>query len=186
MKKKIAFFLATLLMFGGVFLAKPSLSLAFPAVLGTKIIGDQQVSIDGYLIDDPEDPIIIDTQQPNFSGYTVANAEILLIIASDPIEAETLSDANGYWSYTMENPLEAGQHTLSLKVTDSSGIASEEALVATFIVPEVRGEQTAAPVSEETPLPKSPAANYLTITIGVLGALTLLGVIYAFFLRKPR
>lgn len=184
MKKRLAFFLAVFLVFIGTFLVKPSLSFAFPSVLGTKIIGDQEVFIDGYKIEDPEDPIVVYGTKPTFSGYTIANAEVLLIIASDPIEVETLSDANGYWFYTMENSLEAGQHTLSLKITDSSGIASEEILAATFIVPEVKGEETTA--STDTPLPKTPKINYLSISLIVLGSLALLGVAYIFLVRKSR
>jgi len=184
MKKRLAFFLAVFLIFTGVFLTKPSLSFAFPSVLGTKIIGDQEVSIDGYKIDDPESPIVVDSTKPTFSGYTTANAEVLLIIASDPIEVETLSDANGYWFHTMENPLEAGQHALSLKITDSSGIASEEILVATFISPEVKGEETT--VSTDTPLPKAPRINYLSISLIVLGSLSLLGAAYILLVRKSR
>ena len=53
MKKKIAFFLAVFLIFTGVFLTKPSLSFAFPSVLGTRVIGNQEVYIDGYEVEDP-------------------------------------------------------------------------------------------------------------------------------------
>ncbi|MFH2061746.1 MAG: hypothetical protein ABIJ43_02060, partial [Candidatus Beckwithbacteria bacterium] len=84
----------------------------------------------------------------------------------------------------MENPLEVGQHTLTLKITDSSGIASEEILVATFNTPEVKGEEVT--VSTDTPLPKTPRINYLSISLIVLGSLLLLGVTYIFLARKSR
>ena len=186
MKKLLTAFLVTSLLFVGTLLASPSSTYAFSSVLGTKVIGEQGVSIDGYQITDPENLIVVDSNYPTFSGYTVANAEILLIISSETIEAETLSDANGYWIYTMESPLEAGQHTLSLKITDSKGIASEETLAATFIIPEVKGEETTAPITTGTPFPKTPRINYLTISLIVLGSLVLLGAIYAFLSRKPR
>jgi len=164
----------------------PKSSYAFPSVLGASVIGEEGITLDGYKVKNEEDPINIDTATPTFEGYTTPNAHILLIIRSEPIEKEVLSDAKGYWKYTFKEPIEVGQHTLSMQITNDRGITSKEFLVATFIVPEVKGEQTATPASDEIPLPKSPTINYLTITIGVLGVLALLGIVYAFFLRKPR
>ena len=186
MKKILTAFLVTFLLSVGTFFANPSPTHAFPSVLGTKVIGEQGVSIDGHQVTDPKAPIVTDSSSPTFSGYTIANAEVLLIISSDPVEAETLSDGKGYWLYTMESSLETGQHTLSLKITDSNGITSKETLVATFIVPEVKGEKTTTPAINGTPLPKTPRINYLTISLVVLGSLVLLGAIYAFLTRKPR
>ena len=186
MKKLLTAFLATFLLFIGTLLVNPLPTHAFPSVLGTKVIGEQGVSIDGHQVTDPKDPVVADSSRPTFSGYTIANAVVLLIISSDPIEEETLSDANGYWIYTMESPLETGQHTLSLKITDSNGITSEKTLAATFIVPEVKGEETTTPITTEPPLPKTPRINYLTISLTVLGSLVLLGATYAFLNRKSR
>ncbi len=186
MKKLLNAFLVTFLFLVGTLLVSPPPTYAFPSVLGARVIGEQGVSIDGHQVADPKVPIVADSSSPTFSGYTIANAEVLLIISSDPFEAETLSDGKGYWLYTMESPLETGQHTLSLKITDSNGITSKEALAATFIVPEVKGEETTAPVTTEIPLPKTPRINYLTISLVVLGSLVLLGAIYAYLSRKPR
>jgi len=186
MKKLLTAFLATFLFFVGTLLANPSPTYAFPSVLGTRVIGEQSVSVDGYQVKDPKEPIVVDTAQPTFTGYTVANAEILLIIRSEEIKAETLSDARGFWKYMLDKPLEAGQHTLSMQVTDSRRRTSKETLAATFIVPEVKGEQATIPVSDEVPLPKTPRINYLTISLIVLGSLVLLGAIYAFLSRKSR
>jgi len=186
MRRVLLFLFPAFLSFVILFGVSPKTILAFPSVLGASVVGEEGVSVDGYQIKDPEEPIAVDTAQPTFSGYTVPNVEILLIIRSEEIKAETLSDAKGFWKHALDNPLEAGQHTLSIQITDNRGKTSKESLVATFIVPEVKGEQIAIPVSDEVPLPKSPTINYLTITIGVLGVLTLLGIVYAFFLRKPR
>lgn len=187
MKNKINRILTAFLVFLLLLLFGTRTSYAFPSVLGARVIGEQSVSVDGYQVEDPEKPVAVDTAQPTFSGYTVANAEILLIIRSEEeIKAETLSDAKGFWKYTPDKPLTAGEHTLSMEVTDDRGRTSKEFLVATFIVPEVKGEQAITSVSDEVPLPKSPKINYLTISIGVLGVLALLGIVYAFLLRKPR
>lgn len=185
MKKGLTYILTVSLVFSGIFFASHSPLLAFPSVLGTKVIGEQGVSVDGNLVEDPKTPIVANSSKPTFSGYTISNAEVLLIINSDPIEVKTLSDANGYWLYTMDTTLEVGQHTLSLKITDDMGVESEEMLAATFIVPEVKSSQTPA-ILGDTPLPKTPRINYLTITLIVLGSLALLGGTYAFLNRKPR
>lgn len=160
---------------------------AFPAVLGTRVIGEEGVSVGGYQVEDPETPINTDTQTPTFYGYTIPNAEVTLIIRSEPREYTTLSDATGYWSYTIEDPLPAGQHTLSLKVTDQYGITSDEVLAATFVTPEVKGEAITPPPSPTNPpIPKNPGLNYFTTTLIVLGSLLMLGTVYFYFVRKPQ
>lgn len=160
---------------------------AFPAVLGTRVIGDEGVSISGDQVEDSETLISTDTPTPTFYGYTIPNAEVTLIIRSEPREYTTLSDATGYWSYTVEDPLPAGQHTLSLKVTDQYGIISNEVLAATFTVPEVKGESITQPLSPTSPpIPKNPKVNYLTISLVVIGSLVLLGALYFYLARKPQ
>lgn len=186
MKKRLNILLIVLLVTAGIFLVKPSLTYAFSSVLGAKTIGGKDVSINGYQTDDPKNPIMLDTATPTFSGYTIPNASLLLIIRSEPIERETLSDATGYWSYTFDEPLVAGQHTLSLKVTDQYGITSDEVLAVTFTVPEVKGENTLpSPSSTTPPIAKISQVNYLTISLAVIGSLVLLSALYFYLARKP-
>jgi hypothetical protein len=183
--KRLILFFTTVLLF--VFTIGPTPTRAFSAVLGARVIGDEGVSIDGYQADNPESPITLDDSTPTFSGYTIPNASLLLIIRSEPIERETLSDATGYWSYTFDEPLVTGRHTLSLKVTDQYGITSKEVLAATFTVPEVKGESITPPLSPTSPpIPKNPKVNYLTISLVVIGSLALLGVLYFYLARKPK
>ena len=184
MKRLMLFFTAILLFALAI---APAPVGAFSAVLGARVIGDEGVYIDGYQANDPESLITLDTPMPTFSGYTIPNTNILLIIRSEPIERETLSDATGYWSYTFTEPLDAGQHTLSLKVTDQYGITSDEVLAATFTVPGVKGESITPPLSPTSPpIPKNPKINYLTISLGVIGSLALLGAVYFYLAKKPR
>ncbi len=95
MKRLILFFIAILLFFLAV--VPPPVG-AFSAVLGARTTGEEAVSINGYQASDPESPITLDTATPTFSGYTIPNANLLLIVRSEPIERETLSDATGFWS----------------------------------------------------------------------------------------
>ena len=184
--KRLTLFFTAILLF--VFAISPAPVGAFSAVLGAKVIGDEGVSIGGYQVEDPETPINSDTPTPTFYGYTIPNAEVTLIIRSEPREYTTLSDATGYWSYALQEPLEAGQHTLSLKVTDQYGITSDEVLAATFIPPEVKGESATPPPQSPTtpPIPKNPGLNYFTTTLIVLGSLLMLGAVYFYFVRKPQ
>lgn len=180
--KRIVVFLSAFLILA---LATPA--QAFPAVLGTRVIGEGGVSVGGYQVEDPETPINTYTSTPTFYGYTIPNAEVTLIIRSEPREYTTLSDATGYWSYTVEDSLPAGQHTLSLKVTDQYGITSDEVLAATFVTPEVKGEAITPPPPPTTPpLPKNPGLNYFTTTLIVLGSLLMLGAVYFYFVKKPQ
>lgn len=183
--KRLILFFTTILLF--IFAIGPTPTGAFSSVLGARVIGDEGVSIDGYQADDPESPITLDDFTPTFSGYTIPNAELTLIIRSEPREYTTLSDATGYWSYTIQEPLPVGQHTLSLKVTDQYGITSKEVLAATFTVPEVKGESIVPSSSPTTPpIPKNPKVNYLTISLGIIGSLALLGALYFYLARKPQ
>lgn len=157
---------------------------ALSSVLGARVNADEGVSINGYIADDPKEPILLETATPTFSGYTNPNVTIILIIRSEPIERQTLSDATGYWSYTMDTPIPAGQHTLSLKITDQYGITSDETLAATFTTPEVKGESTIPPSPTTPPIPRNPVLNYFSTTLIVLGSLLLLAVGYFFLSRK--
>jgi hypothetical protein len=167
----------------GLIVPNISPAYAFPAVLGSRVIANQ-VLIDGQQISDPNQVFVISSQKPVFSGYTTANSKITLTIRSKTVQAETLSDANGHWSYTPEESLSYGQHSLSLKITDKTGLVGDEQLAATFLIREgqVKGTLTSFP---STGLPDRPEINYLTISLTVLGALLLLGTLYAFLLRRP-
>ena len=66
-----------------------------------------------------------------------------------------------------------------MNVTDSDGNTSEEALVASFRVPGVKGESTVVS-------PEKLGPNYLTVSLVVLGALVLLAATYAFLTKKSR
>lgn len=184
MKKLLSIILVVTFVVLGLLLSNPLTSHAFPAVLGTKVVGEQSISVDGNEVVDPKISVPADSTTPTFTGYLTANTKLLLIIRSNALEAESLTDANGYWRYTTEKPLEVGQHTLSVKLVDKNDITSKENLIATFDVPEVKASATSNPI--ETPLPKISKVNYFSVSLIILGSVLLLVIIYIFINRKPR
>lgn len=76
------------------------------------------------------------TDPITFSGSTLPNATVTLEIRSNPITATTQSDSEGVWEYTLDQTLDAGEHTLKVAVADASGNASEQSDPLTFVVQE--------------------------------------------------
>lgn len=77
-----------------------------------------------------------DTDTITFAGKTAPNAFVVLTIAStESTVATTTSDADGNWSYTLPGPLEPGQHTVKVTVSDKDGkkVAESEAVPFTVV-----------------------------------------------------
>lgn len=89
---------------------------------------DIQKNSDGNFI-----PTIIRQGTPiTLSGTTSANATVHLTIKSDPISADVIADADGNWTYTLDQELALGDHTVDATVTDSAGKTSDSATIASF------------------------------------------------------
>ncbi len=54
------------------------------------------------------------------SGKATPNANLLIYIFSDPLVLAAKSDADGNWSYQLENPLEPGQHQAYVAIDDGN------------------------------------------------------------------
>jgi len=171
---KILFTFIAVLLVLGVSTTRVS---AFSSVLGAKTVLDE-VRIEGIKVTDPKAIITIYNHTPTFSGYTLSNVRVILVIKSEPIQRETLTDTNGYWSYTLNKSLESGQHTLTIRLVDSDGQSSEEELAATFQVQE-KGEVLGTKTEAIRSIP-----NYWTFTIFVSGSLLLLLFAYLLIRRK--
>lgn len=140
---------------------------AFSSVLGSRV-ALTELKIDGILVEDSETPIKIKNPMPFFSGYTAPNVKLVLSIHSnEEILREALTDANGYWSYTLNKELEAGDHTLHMQLIDEDGNQSDMALAAKFTV--VSATEKAKPESVSTSMP-----SFLWFIIIILGSLLLL------------
>jgi hypothetical protein len=150
---------------------------AFSSVLGVKTVLEE-VRIEGIKIHNPDKRVTISNHSPTFSGYTLSNVKVILVIKSEGIQRESLTDANGYWSYTLNKSLKSGLHTLTVRIVDSNGKSGEEKKAATF---QIIDKGTVLGVSSET-LRSIP--DYWTFTISVSFFLLLLLAAYVLIRRR--
>lgn len=69
-----------------------------------------------------------------FTGKATPNTIITLLIYSNPIVVTVKTDANGTWSYTLEQPLDPGKHAV-YAVTPSGGSTVRSEVFNFFIAP---------------------------------------------------
>ncbi len=79
---------------------------------------------------------------------TAAPGSIVRIYDGDVLIGETIADENGNWSFRPRVPLAAGEHTLTAKVVEASGVESSasQALVVT-VPPRAGAGASASPVT---------------------------------------
>lgn len=111
---------------------------AYSSILGINIVMEKTM-IDGVSFSEREQPVQIRNDQPNFSGYTTPNTRVILMIGSEGLQRETLSDAQGYWTYTLNTQLKPGDYPVSLKLVNTQGESSAWQSVGQFTLldPEV-------------------------------------------------
>lgn len=116
------------------------------------------------------------TEPITFSGTTLPNATVTLEIRSNPITATTQSNSKGIWEYTLDQTLDAGEHTLKVAVADASGNASEQSDPLTFVVQEA---------SQDGEAPDNASLSMLALVGIALGAgLLIIFFILVFKLRR--
>ncbi len=64
-----------------------------------------------------------------FKGVSEPNAVLLLFVYSEPLVLTTTADSEGRWSYTLEDPLEPGQHEIFVAVEKDGNIMRSEGKV---------------------------------------------------------
>lgn len=75
----------------------------------------------------------VGSTQPTLSGTAPPSTTVTITIYSDPITITTTSDADGNWSYTLEDELAAGPHTIVVAAQDPVTGESRTATLA-FVV----------------------------------------------------
>lgn len=178
MKTAIKLWITLPLLLAVFLINTPYPAYAYGEVLGTNIVSEQSISVGGIKIESPTNPITINTPKPTFAGYTTPNSTVTLIFHSNPIIRTTLSDATGYWTYTLDTPLPPGRHTVSTKTTDSNGVTSAETLLATF---DVANPKSPTPFPTFAP---NLQPNYMNAAEVILGAIVVLGLGYAFLSKR--
>ena len=99
-------------------------------------------------------------QQPRFSGKTIPDADVEVIIINSGTEIKTTvqSDTYGNWSFRPSTPLSAGNHTITINSPDSEGITQQITNAFTvyaeggqFIEPSILPSPTTRPTSIPRP-----------------------------------
>ncbi len=102
-------------------------------------------------------------QQPLFKGKAVPNADVEITIQSaQEINTTVSADPNGNWQYRPTTALAPGNHTITIKTVDASGIV--KTITQSFVVfaagsqfTEPSGTPTVSPTTKPTTAPTSTA-----------------------------
>lgn len=120
-----------------------------------------------------------------FSGVGPANTIVTLFIYSDPFVVTTRTDANGNWSYTLDQNIGDGQHQVFVTLTDSTGKVAEKSSPLSFFVNEAKAVSQQDFVAAQTP--NDTAGNtYTTIYIIMAALIVLIAICAILFFRFGR
>lgn len=93
-------------------------------------------------------------QRPQFQGTSLPNETVEITIHSDEnIQAQVISDSNGNWTYIPPANLSPGDHTITIKTRDSSGILTTVMQSFTVFAAETPTSPTPIPTLTPTPVP---------------------------------
>lgn len=119
------------------------------------------------------------TSKVTLRGKAEPNTVIWLYIFSEPIVVEVKTDANGDWSYTLEQNLAAGKHEVYVAVKQSDGTVTAKSQPFSFFV----GTAEAASVAEATAKSDTPTEkNYLIYYITLAASFIAIMVAVVFLL----
>ena len=117
------------------------------------------------------------TSALKISGKALPNIYITVFIYSDPIVLTIKTDSNGDWSYTLDKPLEEGNHEVYVAVADNTGKVTaksepilfvQTAEATTIYIPSLTGGEKKE--KEISPTKAWFEGNYLIfIAIGLVG-----------------
>ncbi len=112
-------------------------------------------------------------------GRAAPNTIVTILIYSNPVVVTVQADANGVWKYTLEEPLEAGEHTAYVVVPQEDGTQVRSA-INTFIVPPVYASAEDGLNLKQGSLPESNAiGNFIVIAaLLILDAIAILLFVY--------
>ncbi|MBU0598196.1 hypothetical protein KKF61_04350, partial [Patescibacteria group bacterium] len=148
-------------------------------ITGTKIEFEDVGSTVG-LKDETQSLSFKDTDEITFTGTTTPNSVVTLEIASEAaMVVTTRSNNEGYWVYTLPGPLETGNHTVKVAVTDTSGEAISESEAVSFKV-------TSSSSVTSTITDTLEEAGFTTTTWLIIGAAAVVIVILIFVIAKKK
>lgn len=99
--------------------ASPADSPGLPDIVDTTIVTTPQITT-------PKEAQTFTDQQPRFSGKTIPNADVEVIINSGTEQRATVqSDGYGNWSFRPSTPLDAGNHSITINSPDADGFMQQ-------------------------------------------------------------
>jgi hypothetical protein len=106
----------------------------------------------------------VSTTKPEFFGEAPPGTTLTITIESDPITDQVGVSTNGLWNWTPPSNLSEGEHTITIKWTDASGIL--RTLTRTFVVSAAEGPAfVATPSATISPTPTASSTPTPTATI---------------------
>ena len=136
---------------------------------------DIQESRADLLIENPGQGETFIDDQPEFTGSAQPNAEVEIEIHSDEnLKTKVAADQSGNWEFRPSEPLSPGEHTITIKTRDSSGILKSITRRFTVFAAGSQVSESATPSGALTPsssptLSPSPSP---TPTVAAEGSLT--------------
>lgn len=124
---------------------------------GFPTIAPKQTNLKPQILS-PKENQSFDSQKPRFRGISLPNEQVEITIHSDEqITTSVIADSNGNWTYQHPNNLSPGEHTITIKTRNASGILTT--LTESFVVlaSETQVSKPATPtptsVPTSTPIP---------------------------------
>ncbi|MDQ3018382.1 MAG: Ig-like domain-containing protein [bacterium] len=119
-------------------------------------------------------------------GTAQAYSKVTLYIFSTPIIVTVVVNADGKWSYKLDQPLEEGRHTVYVATVDASGKIVEKSAPVYFTQDRAQIEIEPSESLLLTSLEKGFWETYLIAIISIIGALAVIAAITAIGLRNKR
>ncbi len=121
------------------------------------------------------------TEVLKLSGTATPNSLVLIYIFSDPLVLTTTADANGDWTYTLEDPIEAGQHEVYTVVDRGDGVYERSDPLSFFIDTAEAAEANPAGLSLRLAASATPAQSNRSLYLYIAALMAILVVVFGFF-----
>lgn len=120
------------------------------------------------------------------SGISIPNKTILLYIFSEPLVLTTETDAEGNWTYVLEDPLEPGEHEVYVAVEDDNGEVYRSEALSFNIAQAANTDQGTNPTGLSLTLDLSDPETSSTIYyVSAVVAIMLIGIgSFVFIVRR--
>jgi hypothetical protein len=109
------------------------------------------------------------TSRVIFRGKAEPNTTIWLYIYSEPIVVAVQTDANGDWSYTLDQDIAAGKHEVYVAVKDTGGKITAKSQPFSFFIGTAEAAAAAdTTVKNSTPAEKNYLIYYITLAVSIV------------------